>query len=74
MRFAPDKYQVCEILMWHSNTNGIFVEHGWMKIGIILRCRKMKTLFGHMMTGVFLWLCCMIVEVYKLGYWMVECV
>ncbi len=24
--------------MWHSDTNGIFVEHGWMKIGIILRC------------------------------------
>ncbi len=45
-----------------------------MKIGIILRCRKMKTLFRCMMTGVFLWLCCMIVEEYKLGCWMVECV
>ncbi len=31
-----------------------------MKIGIILRCCKMKTLFGCMMIGVFLWLCCMI--------------
>ncbi len=66
MQFAPDKYQVCEILMWHSDMNGIFMEHGQMKIGIILRCRKMKTLFGHM-TGVFLWLCCMIVEEYMLG-------
>ncbi len=45
-----------------------------MKIRIILRCHKMKTLFGRMMTGVFLWLCCMIVEEYKLGCWMVECV
>ncbi len=54
MQFALDKYQVCEILMWHSNTNGIFVEHGRMKIGIILRCHKMKTLFGRMMTGVSL--------------------
>ncbi len=32
-----------------------------MKIGIILRCHKMKTLFRCMMTGVFLWFCCMIV-------------
>ncbi len=27
----------------------------------------MKTLFGCMMTVVFLWLCCMIVEEYMLG-------
>ncbi len=74
MRLALDKYQVCEISMWHSDMNGIFMEHGWMKIGIILRCHKMKTLFGRMMTGVFLWLCCMIVEEYKFGCWMVECV
>ncbi len=26
------------------------------------------------MIGVFLWLCCMIVEEYKLGCWMVECI
>ncbi len=38
------------------------------------RCGIMKTLFGHMMTGVFLWLCCMIVVEYKLGCWMVECI
>ncbi len=60
--------------MWHSDMNRIFMEHGQMKIAIILRCHKMKTLFGHTMTGVFLWLCCMIVEDYKLGCWMVECV
>ncbi len=54
MQFAPEKYQVCEISMWHSDTNGISVEHGQMKIGIILRYHKMKTLFGCMMTGVFL--------------------
>ncbi len=34
----------------------------------------MKTLFGCMMTGVFLWFCWMIIEEYKLGCWMVECV
>ncbi len=45
-----------------------------MKIGIILRCCKMKTLFGHMVIGMFLWLCCMLVEEYKLGCWMVECI
>ncbi len=45
-----------------------------MKIGIILRCCKMKILFGCMMTGMFLWLCCMTVEEYKLGCWMVECI
>ncbi len=60
--------------MWHSNMNGIFVEDGQMKIGIILRCYKMKTLFGCMMIGVFLWLCCMIVEEYILGCWMDECI
>ena len=74
MRFAPDKYQVCEILMWYNNMNGIFMEHGQMKIGIILRCHKMKTMFGCMMTSVFLWSCCMIVEEYMLGCWMDECV
>ena len=25
MQFALDKYQVCEILIWHSDTNGICV-------------------------------------------------
>ncbi len=60
--------------MWHSNMNGIFVEYSWMKIGIILRCHKMKRLFGCVMTGVFLWLCCMIVEEYMLECCMVECV
>ncbi len=60
--------------MWHSNINGIFVQHGQMKIGIILRCCKMKTLFGCMMTGVLLWLCCMIVKEYILGCWMDVCV
>ncbi len=60
--------------MWDRETYGFFVEHGQMKIGIILRCRKIKTLFGCMMTGVFLWLCCMIVKEYKLGCWMVECI
>ena len=74
MQFALDKYQVCDILMWHSNTNRIFVECGQMKIGIILRCHRMKTLFGHMMIGVFLWLFCMIDEECMLGYWMDECI
>ncbi len=60
--------------MWHSDMNGIFMEHGQMKIGIILKCHKMKTLFGCMMTSVLLWLCWMIVEEYKLGCWMDECV
>ncbi len=45
-----------------------------MKIGIILRCHKIKTLFGCIMTGMFLWLCCMIVEEEKLVCWMVDCV
>ncbi len=74
MWFAPDKYQVCEIPMWHSDMNGIFVEHGQIKIGIILRCCKMKTLSGCMMTGVLLWWCWMIVEEYMLGCWMDECI
>ena len=39
-----------------------------MKIGIILRCHKIKTLLGCMMTGVLLWFCWMIVE----EYWGVE--
>ena len=73
MQFAPDKYEVCEILMWHSDMIGIFVEHGQIKIGIILRC-KMKTLSGCMMTGVLLWLCWKMVEEYMLGYWMDECI
>ena len=34
----------------------------------------MKTLSGHMMKGVLLWLCWMIVEKYMLGCWMDECV
>ncbi len=72
MQFAPDKYQVCKILMWHSDTNGICVEHGQVKIRIILRCHKMKTLSGCMMTGVLLWLCWMIVEEYMFGCWMDE--
>ncbi len=74
MQFAPDKYQVCGTPMWHSNMNGIFVKHSQMKIWIILRCHKMKTLLAHMMIGVFLWLCCMIDEEYMLGCWMDECV
>ncbi len=53
--------------MWHSDTNGIFMEHGQMKIDIIFRCHNVKTLSGHMMTSVLLWLCCMIVEEYMLG-------
>ncbi len=53
---------------------GIFMEHGQMKIGIILRCHKMKTLFGRMMTGVFHWLCCMIVKECMLGFWIVKCI
>ncbi len=53
---------------------GFFVEYGHMKIGIILRCHKMKTLFGCMMTSVLLWLCWMIVEKYMLGYWLDECI
>ncbi len=40
--------------MWHSNMIGIFIEHGQMKIGIILRCYKVKTLSGCMITGVLL--------------------
>ncbi len=74
MCFAPDKYQVCEIPMWHSNINGTFMEPGQMKIGMILRCHKMKTLFGCMMTGVLRWLCWMIIEEYMLGCWMDECI
>ncbi len=45
-----------------------------MKIGIILRFHKMKTLSGCMMTSVLLWLYWMIVEEYMLGCWMDECV
>ncbi len=45
-----------------------------MKIGIISRCHKMKTLSGHMMTGVLLWLCWMIFEECMLGFWMDECI
>ncbi len=74
MQFALDKYQVCEILMWHGNTIGILIQRGEMKIGMILRCHKMKTLLGCMMTGVLLWLCWMTVEEYMLGCWMDECV
>ncbi len=57
--------------------NGIFMEHGQMKIGIILRCYNVKTLSGHTMTGVLLWLCWMKVEQYMLGVgWMnlLECI
>ncbi len=74
MQFALDIYQVCEILMWHSDMNGIFVEHSQMKMEIILRCHKMKTLFGCMMTSVLLWLYWMIVEQYMLGCWMDGCI
>ncbi len=74
MQFPLDKYQVCEILMWHSDTNGICMEHCQMKIEIILRCCKIKILSGCMMTGVFLCLCWVIVEEYMLGCWMDECV
>ena len=60
--------------MWHNNTIGIFISHSQMKIGMILRCHKIKILSGHMMTGVLLWLCWMIVEEYMLGCWMDECI
>ena len=53
---------------------GICVQHGQVKIGIILRCHNVKTLSGCMMTGVLLWLCWMIVEEYMLGCWMDECI
>ncbi len=43
-----------------------------MKIGVILRCHNMKTVSGHMMTGMFLWLYLMIGEEYMLGCWMDE--
>ncbi len=63
------KFQ-CGIVIW--------MEFSWSivryKIGIILRCHEMKTLFRCMMTGMFLWLCCMKVEEYILGCWMDECV
>ncbi len=41
-----------------------------MKIGIILRCCNVKTLSGHMITGVLLWSCCMIVDEYMLCWCM----
>ncbi len=74
MWFAPDWYQVCEIQMWHSDTNGICVQHGQMNIGIILRYHNVKTLSGHMMTGVLLWFSWIIVEEHMLGYQINKCI